>query len=924
MKRALWALVVLSSSTALAYDSKCYRAPGVACAEGPDATRHRWIGESDEHRQLLAVAASYSGIAPELFEDFTLPTYVKDEVLMLGNTPTLTLKPAALSSAAAVVGRTWSVAEFAQLPDFSYSLADWALGNETCPLDDFLPAPVPAFECHEFAGHMGSYNSNHFLPQSEEHYRAYHQLALGRAAECARLRQGIPLTDRARFEAFFTACEQQALVIEAVGQHFLQDAWSSGHMWERWGSTDPRDFPDLQTAVMVALATGLTHGARGIAQGVIIEAQETLHLGSQALIEANDALCAPNDDVRYVGGGASVPTPAAGDLFANRVLSETGFPAQRAQFLSCSISGLREVYAATGQVPGPSSGAGLFSIDPLSRECFGQRVTNRALRRGAGVDLTSPDGATSVFLPLDPLLVGGLVVLGGEVVGAGFGPLPTSQELVTRSLQFRFSMMRIAMQLEYEARRDPDGTSLANGALFPLMGVEGNRAYAFGNPRAPTIDPSLPWKPGTGDLRQSWRDGLARVFHQAHALDWCAAFSAGGAEDLEALKRSVQAAPTSSKATACEVCVEFSSRHLRQGRSVSDYDQTREPLCGFFDSPLAPVQFIYQDRPPTDSRAAAQAWCGCGCEPLPGATYCKLELGEQAFPIELRRLGEDGRAHFDFVPPGGSTARYSIWSEGVVTEVPDFNGLVPRAQNDLGQTMYVQNFPRETLRVDPDGGVVRVVNFQGLALNNRGHMFGREDVPESSPGAMDDFSQDSFFNGALTGVTFPVTPFTATFWSVGDLNDNDDLCGEAGSLDELRVFTMPGGVLPLPPGELRTRACRINNLGEVVGIGVAQDDTILWSSTGASVIAGRSKPRDINVRGDVLLALEVSADGGPPFTQVSTVVRRDGTQDDLAALGSVSDGGSYDCYFLADDGKVLCREQKANGRFAAVLLTPAN
>ncbi len=29
------------------------------------------------------------------------------------------------------------------------------------------------------------------------------------------------------------ACETEAKVLEAIGQHYLQDAWSMGHLWER-------------------------------------------------------------------------------------------------------------------------------------------------------------------------------------------------------------------------------------------------------------------------------------------------------------------------------------------------------------------------------------------------------------------------------------------------------------------------------------------------------------------------------------------------------------------------------------------------------------------------------------------------------------------------------------------------------------------
>ncbi len=52
-----------------------------------------------------------------------------------------------------------------------------------------------------------------------------------------------------RFGDFLKDCEIESLSIESVAQHFLQDAWSEGHMWERWGSCEISDFRPLPQCV---------------------------------------------------------------------------------------------------------------------------------------------------------------------------------------------------------------------------------------------------------------------------------------------------------------------------------------------------------------------------------------------------------------------------------------------------------------------------------------------------------------------------------------------------------------------------------------------------------------------------------------------------------------------------------------------------
>jgi len=59
---------------------------------------------------------------------------------------------------------------FANLPDVSYSVADWVMGNERCPLD-YTDVVTDNEQCYAFKGWMGALNSTHFPPQSFHSWR---------------------------------------------------------------------------------------------------------------------------------------------------------------------------------------------------------------------------------------------------------------------------------------------------------------------------------------------------------------------------------------------------------------------------------------------------------------------------------------------------------------------------------------------------------------------------------------------------------------------------------------------------------------------------------------------------------------------------------------------------------------------------------
>lgn len=566
-------LVVLLPLPALAWDSVCYEPGGRSCTPfaGPQTARNRWVGPSDEHRQLFEQTRAQAGLPLAVSDPQTLTVFTSSATVDIGGTPAPTLQPAPFEQTTRTQARTFTVPELAQLPDFSYALWDWASGHETCPLADGTDATL----CHDFASHMGPVNSNHFVPQSQRLYARIHALALARAAECRPLATAV----QGRFPEVSRACEVEALALEAVGQHFLQDAWSMGHMWQRWGSSTLEDFPGATVeekrdrAVLSALVSGFVHGARGVLQA----------LPTWTTYDVNDAMCAPHDDVRFVAKDGLV-SHAVGDLYVSQMTA-----AQKQRFFDCATSGLLQVYQATGMSLGAlgQPAQGLSSVDPTSDHCFGQRATNEAIVRGMAIQLKVIGLQTTI--PLDARFASWMV----PQVARASGKVPVAKK--TKN-EFRLSLERVTTLARLTAKDDPQGTSLAEGGLGDFMGVGPNGAYA--SPAA-YEDPPLPWGP-TGPPRAVT---LARVFHVAHAKEWCAATTLA---QLDALKAHAQdpMLDATSKTAACTACTELATRHLRVGTSMA-WDTNNEPLC----QALVPAPaYLYVPGPGTP-RALAQQWC---------------------------------------------------------------------------------------------------------------------------------------------------------------------------------------------------------------------------------------------------------------------------------------------------------------------------
>ena len=215
-------------SVALAWQSQCFTGQSdpehagepEICADGYHKARNRYVlpeGVSGvsystirnpEHAWIWDVSADRAGLPSSLVDDMELKTYIKPEELGVEDFTSIRPRREGVEK---TLTRTLRASEMTQLPDMSFSLWDWAMGNEVCPLDENLDVQ----ECHRFDKHMGGLNSSHFLPQSEGFYRWYHDLALARAEQCAQAHDELAglYPDRPDLKTYVLECERSAMVL---------------------------------------------------------------------------------------------------------------------------------------------------------------------------------------------------------------------------------------------------------------------------------------------------------------------------------------------------------------------------------------------------------------------------------------------------------------------------------------------------------------------------------------------------------------------------------------------------------------------------------------------------------------------------------------------------------------------------------------
>jgi hypothetical protein len=620
------ALAVLAATPARGYDSHCGIGAG-DCPDGFAAARARWgvsggaVDERAEHARLWLASFAVSGLPASLNEPIELPVYTTDEVVEASAQDVLTLRPV-LTGALRRQVRVTTLAELTQLPDFSFTLWDWATGNETCP-----PGPLNPDVCHQYFPHIGMLNSSHMVPQAQRFYEHYHRLALARAEQCA-LIDNLPPAHRERFVPIALACEKQAMVLEAVGQHFLQDAWSMGHMWERWGGPEFTDFGappfgDRTLGAAIAAYTGIIHGARSM-------------LGPSF----DDPLCAPHPGVTYIDGSPAAPLEqlGLGDVFLDSVLlpapDGSAYAPQRRALFGCAVDGMRAVYELTAQLHGPLAEANATAFDADRRvtdaSCWGQRATNQALAIGFGLH-TGVQPNQQPLLEVYPGLADGGTA--NEVFPAGilalafatFAPV-VGLSPFTEEAALLFAQDAAAAATEAAAKgADPAtalDTDLASGGLPPILGIAPNSTFLRGGPSelpASYADPFLPWELNQPDLDLEERTrALNLTFLDAHAADRCLEMEESQLVEYRSLAEAAVGGDADVEAAACGQCEQMAFAHLRFGQP-GNHDPRREALCAFV---VGNAAFVFTEEDPasftgaepTDFgslRSRTREWCGC-------------------------------------------------------------------------------------------------------------------------------------------------------------------------------------------------------------------------------------------------------------------------------------------------------------------------
>jgi hypothetical protein len=669
------ALAVLAGGGARAFDSHC-GVGAVECPDGLAAARIRWgvdgatVDERSEHARLWLETFAVSGLPASLNETIELPVFTTDEVIELKPLPTDTVPDPRLYPTVRPVFagalrrqlRVTSLAELTQLPDFSYTLWDWAAGNESCP-----PGPLNPEVCHEYFPHIGMLNSNHMVPQAERFYAHYHRLGLARAGECFALFDRLPAEHRERFEPFVLECEKEALVLEAVGQHFLQDAWSMGHMWERWGGPEfvdfgPGPFGDRTLGAAIAAYTGIIHGARAM-------------LGAGF----DDPLCAPHPGVTYIDGAPAAPTEqlGLGDVFLDEVLlpaaDGSAYAPQRRALFGCAVDGMRTVYERTAQLHGAMLAPTAAAIDGSRRvtdaSCWGQRATNQALAIGFGLHAGMQPNQQPLLEVYPGLADAGTE---NEVFPAGilafafstFAPAVGLPQFSDEQAQ-RFARDAAAAATEAAAKgADPEtalATDLASGGLPPIAGIRPNSHYAQGSeiqPPSSYADPFLPWTLSEVDPEVQEREqALNLTFADAHAADRCGEMDEFDLLQYRALAAEAVGGDVLVEEARCGQCELMVAPHLRFGQP-GNHDARREALCALVGVPNPTFVYTEEDPSsftggePTDLasiRAATRAWCGCGkAPPVLAATSSALGASVRLknLPLEPDIVASDGSLGF--------------------------------------------------------------------------------------------------------------------------------------------------------------------------------------------------------------------------------------------------------------------------------------
>jgi hypothetical protein len=493
--------------------------------------------------------------------------------------------------------------------------------------------------CHSFSHTMGALNATHFAPLNREMFTYYHRRAKEHMRTCAKLnplieefygRFNVPWNDSERpfsiHETEAHECERQAFMYEMIAQHFLQDAWSTGHMFKRWGFANFEDFPkdvllpgeaeyplhELNNgparragmALTLAALAGTFHGAKA---KVYPEARQRLGAAVGDFLEAHgyldDPLSGPfftlakpfaegEQRTSWISGG--LVFAGAGDMFWNpagahgSVLGDTIYDQQRTTLLACAGGSMRDVYSTPGaeglqvtRAHGEPDEPLAPLLDPLSDACWDHWATNRSMLGALGpVNLLkllyAQDGELK-DVPIVALLMGiaNAVVIdnrGGATPNFPQGdPDPAAPDNEMRLFGDRdefLSRLQTRAALDFI---DIGATYLENAIISP----DGNRSaqgqdadghpitlLGMAAPESATPPPAIP------DVRYvdppNNTLGMARqVFWRGDLENVCRESAANGGATLWNLRsKCIAGASVGGDPDSCTACVDLAELHI--------------------------------------------------------------------------------------------------------------------------------------------------------------------------------------------------------------------------------------------------------------------------------------------------------------------------------------------------------------------------
>jgi hypothetical protein len=671
--------VLLSGSICFAYDSQCrpdtggfgngdYEASICAkapeCGDGVNMTRGIMVGE---HAKITRDAMRYLGIPEAIIGENAIPTYYAPNRAVPTQPGLATQEPATIALMQVQVSRKTVIPELAQLPDASYGLGDYLLGNEHC-LASYIPRGTfdDVQACHSFTSHMGAVNSTHFSPQNHAVYTLYHQLALTTAKRCVAMKAAFDNASKSATHPLYATnddsiadCEREALAMQAIASHFLEDAWSSGHMWERWGAPDFLAAPeDRINALVTGSVSGLIHGWRALA-------------GSYPLVREikDDQLCMPGpwpketDFVQWTypptsgvvwsgglqaGGGdgylLDCPTEPGKMHVDWRLETEPLLAMQYNTMRECVGNGFAEVYDAGPQTQGPRSGGPAIFLTTGSQDprCWEQRVTNKSLMLGVGVSGIRSFSQTATFY--SSLVT--LIKYGANTETVHqFRPVKT---------QLNADMPKIVGTIAWYAKHSPDTTEAStlpeNAAQ--LLGQVANR---FG---VKQVEAGLPYlenqdvskwtalssvacrrdddcaygsyctaaPDGASGSCQRPEHAVLSAYRTAERPKWCVYDKTS---DLQTL---INACASGTFDSSCDACVDVMLAHARNACDQASYQEKlpaiadakttwdHRSMCDVYAdnnvqgswAPYDSVYLRYDPRLPDDARRAAMELCKSG------------------------------------------------------------------------------------------------------------------------------------------------------------------------------------------------------------------------------------------------------------------------------------------------------------------------